>query len=44
MFTDKMQGDIWGMFFRDIIVSFVAGNMVCKCSVLIEGRTEFTCI
>jgi len=33
MFSDKKEGDI-----------YEAGNMVCKYSMLIEGRTEFTCI
>ena len=44
MFSDKIQGDIWGKFFGNIIVSYEAGNMLCKYSMLIEGRTEFTCI
>jgi len=39
-----MQGDIWGTFFKNKIVSYEAGNMVCEYSMLIEGRTEFTCI
>ena len=44
MFSDKMQGDIWGTFSEKKIVSYEAGNMVCKYSMLVEGRTEFTSV
>jgi hypothetical protein len=39
-----MQGDIWETFLMNKIVSYEAGNTVCKYSMLIEGRNEFTYI